>query len=460
MAKDYYKQIRTILYSNDSDELKNDKLDTFHENDIANVVEHLSTTERQKLYKIIGIDRTAEVFSYLDNVDDYVDELDYEQAADIIERMDADDAVDVLDELEAEDKKQIFDRMDVESQEDVRLINSYSDDEIGSKMTTNFITVDKGATIKSAMKELVKQAAENDNIQTIFVLNPDDTLYGIIDLKDLIIARVGDDLDDITMTNYPSVNDKAVVSDTINDIRDYDMDSIPVLTTENKLVGVITYSDIIESVDDELSDDYAKLGGLTKEDDLHESLFSSVTKRIPWLVILMFLGLLVSVIQKNFTGIMAMVPVLATFQAMVLDMAGNVGTQSLAVTIRSISDDNSKHIYLKIIWHEVKIGIVNALILGVLAIIFSSIYLGITHTPIKNGEAFSWIECMQAGLIIGTALSSAMVLSSFTGSGLPILLTKCHVDPAVASGPFITTINDMMAICLFYGLATIMFAVL
>ena len=460
MSKDYYKQIRTIIYSNDSDEIKKDKLLTFHENDIANVVEHLSKNERLKLYKIIGIDRTAEVFSYLDNVDDYVDELDYDKAADIIERMDADDAVDVLDELEDEDKKEILERMDSESQEDVKLINSYDDEQIGSKMTTNFITVEKGSTIKGAMKELINQAAENDNIQTIYVLDEFDTLYGLINLKDLIIARSTVSLDDIIMTNYPSVLDTQKVSDVINDIREYDMDSIPVLTSENKLVGVITYSDIIESVDDELSDDYAKLAGLTEEEDDDESIFGSVKKRIPWLLILMFLGLLVSSVTGQFENVIKALPAVVFFQSMVLDMAGNVGTQSLAVTIRSIADDNDSKKAWKLIIHEVKIGFLNGLILGMFTALFSAIYLGIAHKSIEQGIDFAWIECFKFGGILGVSLLISMTLSSFTGAGLPILLTKMHVDPAVASGPFITTINDLIAISIYYSLLILLFMIL
>ncbi len=458
MAKDYYKQIRTILYSSESDEVKKDQLDSYHANDIANVVEHLSKTERIKLYRIIGVDRTAEVFSYLDNVDDYVAELDYDKAADIIERMDADDAVDVLDELEDEDKDQIFNRMEKESREDVKLISSYHDDQIGSKMTTNFITIEKDSTITSAMKELVSQAAENDNIQTIYVLNPDDTLYGIIDLKDLIIARKNQSLEDIILTNYPSVLDTALVSETINEIRDYDMDSVPVITKDKQLVGVITSSDIIESVDDELSDDYAKLAGLSEEDDLHEPLGKSIKKRLPWLVILMFLGLVVSTVTGQFEWVIALLPALVAFQSMVLDMAGNVGTQSLAVTIRYISDgDKEKKSSWKIIWHEIKIGLLNGLILGVLCAIFISIYLGIRHTNVYAGTEFNWHDCFKAGGIVGLSLFTSMFISAFTGSYLPILLTKMHIDPAVASGPFITTINDLIAITIYYGLAAILF---
>lgn len=455
---DYVSQIEKIIDSDLTNEEKKEKLSDYHENDIANAIVNLSKEERLKLYKIIGVDMASEVFSYLDNVDEYIEELDYEQAADIIEQMDVDDAVDVLDELDEDDALQIIKRMDDESASDVKLINSYNDDEIGSKMTTNFINVKHGNDIKNTMKELVKQAGENDNINKIFVTNDDNTLYGMINLKDLICARKDSNIEDIILINTPFLHDTDIVSNVINDIRDYDLDVIPVLDSNNLLVGVITSSDITEVVDDEISDDYAKLAGLSEEDEIDESLFKSLKKRLPWLIILMFLGLVVSTVTGRFEKVIAALPAIVAFQSMVLDMAGNVGTQSLAVTIRYISDDEeNKKNARKIIWHEFKIGVLNGLILGVIGVIFITLYLGVTKTNVYQNTDFSWLECLRAGSIVGTALFSAMVLSSFTGSYLPILLAKMKIDPAVASGPFITTINDLIAIVIYYGLAYLLF---
>lgn len=460
MAKDYYKQIRFILYSNEPDETKREKLDNYHANDIANVVEHLSKIERLKLYKIIGIDRTSEVFSFLDDVNEFIDELDYEQAADIIEKMDADDAVDVLDELEDEDAEQIISRMDGESAEDVKLINSYEEDEIGSKMTTNFISIPYGYDVKQTMKELVKQAAENDNINTLFVLKDDDVLYGMIELKDLICARKDSNIDDIILKNTPCVRDTDIVSEVINDVREYDMDVVPVVDEMNRLVGVITSSDITEAVDDEISEDYAKLAGLSSEEEEGESLGKSLKKRLPWLIILMFLGLIVSSITTTFEGVIAAVPTMVAFQSMVLDMAGNVGTQSLAVTIRYISDDDeNKKKSKKIILHEIKIGFMNGIILGIIGLIFITSYLIIKAFVFDGATEFMpvFLNAFKSGGIVGIALFIAMSVSAFTGSFLPIMLTKMKIDPAVASGPFITTLNDLLAIIIYYGLTYLLF---
>ena len=451
-------ELKDILDSEKSDDEKRDLLYDYHENDIATVVEGLTKEERIKLYKILGTERTAEVFSYLENVDEFIDELEYDKAADIIEQMDADDAVDVLETLEEEDKHEIIKRMDDEAASDIKLIESYDDDMVGSKMTTNYINIPHGYTVKQAMKSLVSQAAINDNITTLYVTEEDDKLYGTIDLKDLIIARSGVELDEIIKTNYPSLLDKKLISECINDIREYDLDSIPVVDENHTLVGVITSSDIIETIDDELSEDYAKLGGLSEEEDLDESIHVSIRKRIPWLILLMFLGLLVSAVTGRFEGVIASLSVMVFFQSMVLDMAGNVGTQSLAVTIRAISDGKKKIVW-KLIWKEVRIGFINGLILGILACAFVTLYLGVQQKPIGKGFDFSWLESLKAGGIVGTSLMVAMTASSFTGTSFPILLTKFHVDPAVASGPFITTLNDILAIAIYYALAMMLFTI-
>ena len=461
MENEYLNQIKDILDSSLNDQEKKDKLNDYHENDIASVVKLLTKEERLKLYKLLGVEKTSEIFSYLDNVEDYVEELNYEQAADIIEQMDADDAVDVLDELKEDDAKKILNRMDNESAKDVKLIHSYEEDQIGSLMTTNYIYIPKESTITSAMKQLVSQAGDNDNISSIFVLNDDKTLYGMIELKDLICARKNSNIEDIILLNTPYVKDVAKIDEVINDVRDYDMQIIPVLDSDNKLVGVITSSDIVEAVDDQISEDYAKLAGLSKEDEIDEPLLKSLRKRLPWLIILMFLGLLVSFVTGRFEAVIATLPAIVAFQSMVLDMAGNVGTQSLAVTIRYISDDDeNKKAARKIIWHEIKIGILNGLILAIISIAFITLYLGLTKSNVYSNTDFSWFECFKAGSIVGLALFIAMSVSSFTGSFLPILLTKMHIDPAVASGPFITTINDLIAIVIYYGLAWLFFLVI
>lgn len=447
---DYEKELISIVRSQDSDDVIRDRLADYHENDIADILDDLTVTERKKLYRILGVDAVSEVFTYLDDVGTYIEELDAEKAADIIESMDADDAVDILDELEEDKSEEIFHLMNDEAQHDIDLIHSYSEDEIGSKMTTNFIVIDRGATVRQAMKELVSQAAENDNIMTLYVVNDDRTFYGAIDLKDLISAREYANLEDLIATSYPYVYAKESISECIEELKDYSEDSIPVLDNGKRIIGVITAQDIVEVVDEEMGEDYAKLAGLTAEEDLKEPLLESMKKRIPWLIILLGLGLVVSTVVGMFEKVVAELTIVICFQSLILDMAGNVGTQSLAVTIRVLMDENlSGKQKLYLVGKEMRIGLANGLLLGLLSFAFIGLYVMIAKhgTP---GFSFAVSGC------IGIALVTAMVISSFTGTIIPMFFHKIKVDPAVASGPLITTINDLVAVVTYYGLTWIL----
>lgn len=444
---DYAKELETIIKSNASDVEIREKLEDYHENDIADVLEELTSEERKKLYRILGKETVSEIFTYLEDVEVYINELDSEVAADIIESMDADDAVDVLDELEEEKSQELIELLDEESRHDIDLIHSYDEDEIGSRMTTNFIVIRKDVTVRQAMKALVDQAAENDNIGTVYVEESDETFYGAIDLKDLIIARDYTKLEDLISTSYPYVYAKETVEQCIEDLKDYSEDSIPVLDNDNRILGVITAQDLIEVVDEEMGEDYAMLGGLTAEEDMQEPIFQSIRKRIPWLVVLLFLALGVSVVVGMFEKVVAELTMVMAFQSLILGMSGNVGTQSLAVTIRVLMDENlSAKEKMYLVWKETRVGFLNGVILGVLAFGIIGIYILV----IKQKTvlfAFSVSGC------IGMALITAMMISGFTGAMIPIIFKKMKIDPAVASGPLISTINDLVGVVVYYGMA-------
>ena len=417
------------------------------ERDIAASLELLDIHQRAKLYRLIGAERLGDVFAYVSDAGKYLRELPQEQAADIVEAMDADDAVDALETVSPELRSALMEKLDPESQHDIRLICSYQPDEIGSAMSTNFVSISRHLSVKQAMRALVAQAEENDNISTIYVIDDEDKFYGAIDLKDLIIAREYTDLEDLISHSYPYVKDHEKVADCIEQIKDYAEDSIPVLQEDGTIAGIITSQDIVEAVDDEMGEDYAKLAGLTAEEDLNEKLTESVKKRLPWLVILLFLGMVVSSVVGAFEAVVAVIPIVMCFQSLILDMAGNVGTQSLAVTIRVLMDEEltAKQKFMLVV-KEMKIGFVNGLFLGVMAWLFLGIYICVIKGyPIHHALLVS--GC------VGIALVTAMVISSMVGTLIPMFFKKINVDPAVASGPLITTVNDLVAIVVYYGLA-------
>lgn len=446
----YVEELLEILRSSlAADELQ-DQISDYHESDIADAFEQLTEEERRRLYPLLGPEWIAEIFTYIEDPDEYLKELDLGQAAQVLSYMDSDDAVDVLDELDDTTQEKLVGMMDEESSHDIKMLQSYEDDEVGSLMTTNFIVIHENLTIRQAMRELIRQAGENDNISTVYVIDKNDQFYGAIDLKDLIIAREKDALEDIISTSYPYVTDHEKIDDCIEQIKDYAEDSIPVLTEDKQLIGVITAQDLVEVVDDAMGEDYAKLAGLTAEEDLEETTTESMKKRLPWLIILLFLGLAVSTVVGVFETVVAVLPIVMCFQSLILDMAGNVGTQSLAVTIRVLMDENlTAGEKVGLVFKEMKVGFFNGLFLGIMAFIFIGLYIWLLKgNPVVH--AFVISGC------VGFSLMAAMVISSLVGTLIPMFFHKIKIDPAVASGPLITTVNDLVAVVIYYGLVWIL----
>lgn len=367
----YVEELIEIIRAGLSREELVDWLFDYHDNDIADALELLTPEERKRLYSALGAERVAEIFAYLDDGDVYLKELSLKQQAKVISEMDSDDAVDILEEVDDDTKCKILGMLDKEASEDVQLLLSYDEDEIGSYMTTNFILIHNDLTVREAMRELVKQAGENDNISTIYVVDWAEQYYGAIELQDLIIAREHTELEDLINRSYPYVMDHEKISECIEKIKDYAEDSIPVLLEDRSIGGIITTQDIVEIVDDEMGGDYAKLAGLIAEEDLNETTRESIRKRLPWLVIL-----------------------------------------------------------------------------TVMALLFLGAYIHLF-------KGFSLGYSMMISACVGVSLVGAMVVSSLVGTLTPIFFKKVGVDPAVASGPLITTINDLVAIVVYYGLVAV-----
>ena len=325
----YVEELIEIIRAGLSREDLVDWLFDYHDNDIADALELLTPEERKRLYSALGAERVAEIFAYLDDGDVYLKELSLKQQAKVISEMDSDDAVDILEEVDDDTKCKILGMLDKEASEGVQLLLSYDEDEIGSYMTTNFILIHNDLTVREAMRELVKQAGENDNISTIYVVDRAEQYYGAIEPQDLIIAREHTELEDLISRSYPYVVDHEKISECIEKIKDY------------------------------------------AEEDLNETTRESIRKRLPWLVIL-----------------------------------------------------------------------------TVMALLFLGAYIHLF-------KGFSLGYSMMISACVGVSLVGAMVVSGLVGTLTPIFFKKVGVDPAVASGPLITTINDLVAIVVYYGLVAV-----
>lgn len=455
--EEFVLEILSIIKSDQSIKKKKEALQNYHENDIAEVIPFLDEQEISYLFKLLDKDGLSEVISYAEDAEEIIENLNEEEAADILEEMDADDAVDILENLDEEDRADILSKMEEEAREDAELILSYEEDTVGRLMTTNYIVISKKDTIVSAMKKLIQQSGDNDNISTIFVVDEENKYYAAIDLKDLIRTRKDKELEDICLINYPSVLASAKTTEIYQDVIDYGEDLIPVIDDDGILIGVITAHDLVEVIDEEMSEDYQKIAAISGNVDLDSNVFVSLKKRAPWLILLLVLGFAVSMLISSFGNVISSLTTMVFFQSVVLGMAGNAGTQSLAVTIRILSDEDvNKKLICKLIFKELRVGLLNGLVLGLLGFVTTFLYLIIFKMPITIDGTFSVINSLYASLIIAISLLSAMTISSMVGTLIPTLFHAIKVDPAVASGPLITTINDLTAVAVYYGLCIIL----
>ncbi len=450
MNEELLNQLKVIVQeTSDATSLQN-KLMAFHPYDLAQAFLEFDSQMRQKLYSLLTSEQLADIFAYTESEDtaEFLQEFDFKKGASVLSEMESDDASDVLKEVEQEQAQKYLQQIESEAKEDLTYLATHLEDTAGSIMTTNYIALNGDIDVKQAMKSLIKEANESEIIDPIYVL-AEEKLVGIVSLKDLIIARSPKMLKDIMDSNliFAQASDKAI--EAVNKINDYGLDSLPVLE-DGKMVGIITIDDAIDVMDEESNEDYSLFAGMGSS--IKETLLSNLSKRLPWLLALLVLSMLVANAIQIFEDVIKQVTILIFFQSMILDMAGNAGTQSLAVSIRSIDKKelenakNRRSHFLK----ELRINFFNGLILSAFAFVVCFSFLTIKNTPNINIPIVA--------MIIAFALAISIMISGVFGSLLPMTLNRLGIDPSVASGPFITTLNDIVSTLVYFGLAYLLLA--
>lgn len=310
MLPDFCTEIAQLVRSHLTPGKMREKLGAYHEKDIALVLPMLNREECQRMFCVLSPRDIAAVLEYAQNNADYFEYLGFRQRGEVLSCMEVSVGAELLKHLSREERTSLLEWVSPEIRREINLICSFDADEIGSRMSTNYIAIPDTSTVKQAMSELVRQAAENDNISTLYLVDQNHIFCGAIDLKDLIIAREDTPLSEITTLSYPYLYARLAIEDCLSFFTDYSESSIPVLDDENRLIGVVTAQDFMEILDAELGDDYAKLAGLASEEDLAEPVSQSVKKRLPWLCILLVMGLGVSATVGLFESIVAQLPVI------------------------------------------------------------------------------------------------------------------------------------------------------
>lgn len=417
---------------------------TLHPYDQSQIYMQLNREERTIVSYYLSPEEMAEIMGNLldetELLEDALSDMDPNYAASVIADMYTDDAVDLLENLEKEQTISYLMLMDKDRAEPIRHLLHYEDSTAGSIMTTEYIGVSENQTVRDAMQMLRKEALDAELIYYIYVVDHQNKLTGVISLRDLLVAA--DDTWIFELMNeqvhYAKVSDDQETVARM--MRDYDFLALPVVDFQLHMVGIITVDDIMDVMDEIASDDYSKLAGVSEMEKLDTNPLSSARKRLPWLIILLFIGLITANLISHFESALSQKAILAVFIPLIAGMAGNTGTQSLAVIVRGIAtgeiaEENKWLLLLR----EAGTGLITGVTCGILVTIL----------------VFAWQDDLFLAILVGNSILVSLMVATLAGSLVPLVMNKLKIDPAVASGPFITTINDLISIVIYFGMATI-----
>jgi len=436
------KKLESALLEFDIDSFR-DYFFSLHPYDQAQFYVELTPSKRQVMYTFLSPREMAVIFREIEleeeQIEIYLKEMDHTYAADMISFMNTDDAVDVLNELENVDREAYLDLMDDEVVEEINELLNYSEYTAGAIMTTEYVSVYAHSTVREAMRVLREEAAEAETIYYIFVVNEDKQLVGVMSLRDLIIAKGDLLVADIMSDRVMSVVANEDQEEAARIMMDYNFLALPVIGENKKLLGIITVDDIMDVIEEEASDDYSKLAGISDSDDFSSGPFKAAKGRLPWLIILLFLGMLTANLMSLFEATLEQVALLSIFIPLISGTSGNSGTQALAVAVRSIATgDFKEQSKFKLLMREMMTGLI----------------MGIVCAIVVVGIVYFWKGEVIIGLLVGGAILCSVFVATLAGSFIPLLMHRLGIDPAVASGPFITTLNDVTSLMIYLGLAT------
>ncbi|HEY0826481.1 MAG TPA: magnesium transporter [Bacilli bacterium] len=366
--------------------------------------------------------------------------LGVEKSSSIMNLMEKDDLADLLNGLSEERIAQFLSAMKKEESQYIQDLMSYPPDSAGGLMTNRFVSIYYSYTVREAVEKLKAYAEIAESINYLYVLNEAKQLVGVVSYRDLLLAEMNDLISAIMYERVISVPVDMDQEDVARTIQRYDFISVPVVDNQNHLLGIITVDDIIDVVIREANEDIEKLSASGKSIDFDTSAWTSSMRRLPWLILLLLIGLISGNIISMFDGTLEKVVALAFFMPMIAGMTGNTGTQSLAIVVRGLAhNDIDFRTILRLVFREFLVGLIIGITCGTLIAI-----LGIL-----------WQNNAILGLVVGSSLFVTIIIGTLAGTMIPLLLYRLKIDPAVASGPLITTLNDIFSLTVYFTLATI-----
>lgn len=439
ISKELFVDIKHLI-ENQSDTAIQTLLKDEHHADIAEILDELNLDQATYIIKLLDSEKTSEILMALDEDvrERVLKNLSAKEIAEEIDELDTDDAADIIAELPEERQKRVISELeDEEHKADIQELLAYDEDSAGGLMAKELVRVNENWTVPRCVKEMRIQAEEVTRVHSIYVVDDAEKLIGRLSLKDLLMAPARGNISKIVRRKVNSVSVDEDVEEVAKIMQKYDLEAVPVVDETGVLLGRITIDDIVDVIKDEAEKDYQMAAGISQDVEADDNVWELTRARLPWLVLGLFGGLGSVFIMKGFEHIMETVPSLFFYTPLIAAMAGNVGVQSSAIIVQGLANDNVKGSLFNRLLKEVGLSLINGLALALLVILFGFI---IGQDSLES-------------IAIAVSMMAVIIVAALVGTFVPIILDKKDIDPAIATGPFITTSNDILGIYLFFVIA-------
>ncbi len=409
--------------------------------DVADLIEYLNPDERLYIFELLDPDGAGEVLVEIEAPvqERILSDLDNQAISEIVEELDSDDAADLVGDLPPDRAKEIIEKLGDDVSQEIEKLLPYAEDSAGGIMALEFVAVKADSLIQEAIDTIREKREEVENIYYLFVIDDFDRLVGIISMKDLVLEPPERNISDIMNPNVISAHVNTDQEEVAHLVKKYDLVNIPVVDEHHRLVGRITHDDIIDVIEEEADEDISLMAGVIHQEIAEESPMRISRARLPWLVAGLFGGMLAAVVINQFESSLQTILALSFFFPVIMAMGGNTGIQAATVAVRGLATGDIRVVNIgKRIWVEMKVALINGLICGILL----GIIVGI------------WLSDFGLGSIVALSLVLIILNAGFIGAAVPLVLKRMNIDPALATGPFVTTSNDILSLLIYLGLVT------
>ncbi len=416
-------------------------IDEMRPADLADLIEHLDQEERLHIFDFLEPKGAGDVLVEMEAPvqETILGGLDNQAISEIVQELDSDDAADLVGDLPVERAKQVIEALEDDVTEDLEKLLPHPEDTAGGIMALEFVAAKANATVEEAIEIIREKREEVENVYYLFVVDDFDRLVGVVSLKDLVLELPEQKLRDIMNPEVISVNVNTDQEEVYHLVKKYDVVTIPVVDDKNRLIGRITHDDIIDVIEEEADEDISLMAGVIRQEIAEESSLKISRARLPWLIAGLFGGILAAVVINQFESSLEKILALSFFFPVIMAMGGNTGTQAATVAVRGLATGDISLVNIgKRLWMEMKVALLNGVICGILL----GLIVGV------------WLYDYGLGSIVALALVLIVLNSGFIGAAVPLVLKRLNIDPALATGPFVTTTNDILSLLIYLGLVT------